>query len=56
MKIDNNSGLTDPMGDLLKMIANQATSITDKLVKTEIEMKVKEKPADYLGQNIDTYA
>jgi hypothetical protein len=56
MKIDSISGPVDPMGDLLKMIASQSSSMSDKLIKTDIEMKVKEKPADYMGQNIDTYA
>jgi hypothetical protein len=56
MKIDSVSSSTQAMNDLLKMIASKSTEMSDKLLKANIQEKVKVAPSDTLGQNIDTYA
>ncbi len=44
------------MNDLLKVIAEKSIQTSDKLLRANIETRVKSPLPDTLGQNIDVYA
>lgn len=56
MKIDNVTSAAEEMGNLLKLIANETTDMSKKLVSANVAEKVRAVPGDTMGQNIDTYA
>jgi hypothetical protein len=56
MKIDSTTSQIQPMNDVLKMIMEKSIETSDKLIRANIETKVKSPLPDTIGKNIDTYA
>ena len=56
MKVDSLSSSYQSMNDLLKVIAEKSIQTSDKLLRANIETRVKSPLPDTLGQNIDVYA
>jgi uncharacterized protein Yka (UPF0111/DUF47 family) len=56
MKIDNVASVAEDMGKLLKLISSESTEMSKKMIRTNVETRLKTAPTDTMGQNIDTYA
>jgi hypothetical protein len=56
MKIDSTASQIQPLNDVLKMFTEKSIETSEKLIRANIETKVKSPLPDTLGKNIDTYA
>ena len=56
MDISNISQSVEQLTNILLLSVEQSTQLTEKLIKVNVEQKIRDVNAEHIGTIIDTYA